>query len=186
MGNICPSFWEAKNIRYFADTALSGAAPGHLIVLKVETPVNGDFQLWDSTTSFQCGLEVPLSWGEGSSTLVPVLSLLPDISVPIRSTRATCDTILWNLPFRFTSLYILWIIWGLEQNSYFNIQLYMLSKYKSCLFVFSFNRAFLGYQCLAKFLKVGPDIQRKWSSFITPLTDLAFFAFWILEKGKTT
>lgn len=95
-------FWEAKNIRYFADTALCSAAPGHLIVLRVEMRVNGDVQLGDSITSCQCGLEVPLSWGEGGSTLVPVLNLLPDTSVPIRSTR----TLLCNLHFSFTSLCI--------------------------------------------------------------------------------
>lgn len=174
-------FWETKNIRYFTDTAHCRAAPGHLIFLRVGIPVNGNFQLRDSITSCQCGLEMK------EVALLFLFQSLPWYFCSHQINKGNLGYPTLKFAFQFyLPVYLILIIWGLEQNSYFNIQLHMVSRHKTCLFVFSLNRAFLGYQCLAKFLKVGPDVQRKWSSFITPLTDLAFLASWILGKGTTT
>lgn len=182
--------WERKNIRCFPDTALC-AAPGHLIFLRVGTPVNGDFQLQDSKTGSQCGLEGPLSWGERGSTLVPGLSLYYlTFLLPDQQRQRMIPY--FEIYICFTSVCIWYLSSEASNKALILISSYTCFSNRKVVYLCSLSRGLswgstdiFEYQCLAKFLKLGPDVQRKWNSFIILLTGLTFPS-WILGKGTTT
>lgn len=88
-------------------------------------------------------------WGcshlsDRGSTLAPVfLSLLPGTLHPPNH-KGNLWCLRWNWHFSLHLPVYPIVIWGYDQNSYFTIQLHLLFKSESCLFLFSLQRAFLG------------------------------------------